>query len=200
MSFLRELWERWQRWQRRRLRHERTQALWRRAKERVAKVLRAYRSLPEHGKQGLRELPQRLQRLQEGIYEHLLVQDRILVHLPPSRWWQRLWYTGVSWWYRQQRQLDIAQTYDQMLQQLEQADRERNRALMQAKQIEAQVERWLVDLDVLHDRMMLLHSQPLSAPEAPPSLLETLQELQQEMENYQQSMEELRQWLNGSQR
>lgn len=200
MSLLHELWERWQRWQSRRLRHERTQKLWKQTKERVNKVLRAYQSLPNYGKQGLRDLPERLRRLQEGIYEHLLVQDRILVHLPPSRWWQRLWYTGVSWWYRQQRQYELAQTYDQMSDQLEQAEQHRTRVLMQAKQIEAQVERWLVDLDVLHDRILLLHSQPLSAPEPPPSLLETLQELQQEMENYQQGIDELRQWLDGTQR
>lgn len=195
--FLRAWLETWQRWQARRLRHGRTQALWRRTKERIAKVLQAYRSLPDYGKQGLREVPESLKRVQAGIYEHLLAQDRILVHLPPNRWWQQLWYTGMVWWHRQRNEHDLADTYRQMLLQLERADRERHRALQQAKHIEAQVERWLVELDVLHDRILLLHSQPLTAPAPPTGLLEALQTLQQEMATYQQSVEEVREWLNG---
>ncbi|MCS6831639.1 MAG: hypothetical protein RMM08_13030 [Armatimonadota bacterium] len=200
MSFLRNLLEKWRQWQLRRLRHGRTQALWERTKERVAKVLRVYRSLPEYQRQSLREIPQSLQRLQEGIYEHLLVQDRILVHLPPSRWWQQLWYTALTWWYEHRKEYALADTYRQMLHQLDEASRDRYRVLQQAKQIEAQVERWLVELDVLHDRMLLLRSQPVTAPEPPPGLVEALQTLQQEMEAYQRSIEEVQEWLDRRQR
>lgn len=197
---LRAWLERWRQWQARRLRHSRTQALWGKTKERIEKVRRTYRALPEFGRRGLPDIPEQLRRLQEDIYEYLLVQDNILVHLPPSRLWQRMWYTGVSWWYGRLKHYELAKTYEQLLYQLEQAERDRSRAWLQAKQIEARVERWLVELDVLHDKLLLLRSHPLTSPVPPPSLLETLQELQQEIENYQQSIEELRQWLDGNQR
>jgi hypothetical protein len=197
---LRAWLERWQRWQARRLRHRRTQALWRQARERAAKILRVYRSLPQYGKECLREMPERLQRLQAGIYEHLLQQDRILIHVPPDRRLQRWWYTALAWWHESRGEIELAITHRLTLKQLEEARRQRNRALLQARQIEAQVHQWLVALDVLHDKVLLLHSQPYTAPDPPEGLLETLQELQQEIGHYQQSIEEVEEWLDNRQR
>lgn len=195
--FLRAWLDRWRNWQARRLRHARTQSLWRQARERAASILRAYRSLPPHGRQCLRELPERLQRLQAGIYEHLLQQDCILVHLPPDRWLQRLWYTGLAWWHEHRGEIELAITHRLTLKQLEEARRHRNRALLQARQIEAQIHQWLVALDVLHDKVLLLHSQPQAPAEPPEGLLETLQELQQEIGHYQRSLEEMEEWLEN---
>lgn len=197
---LRAWLDRWRQWQARRLRHGRTQALWRQARERASRILRAYRSLPQHGRECLRELPERLQRLQAGIYEHLLQQDRILTHLPPDRWLQRLWYTGLAWWHEHRGEVELAITHRLTLKQLEEARRQRNRALLQARQIEAQVHQWLVALDVLHDRVLLLHSQPHAPAEPPEGLLEALQELQQEIGHYQQSLEEVEEWLENHRR
>lgn len=197
MMILRAWLEKWQRWQARRLRHGRTQALWRQTRERVTKILHAYRSLPQHGKQCLRELPESLPRLQAGIYEHLLQQDRILIHLPPNRWFERLWYAGLSWWHKQRGEIELANTHRLTLKQLEEARQQRDRALLAALQMEAQVLQWLVALDVLHDRVLLLHSQPRATPEPPAGLLEALQELQQEIGHYQQSLEEVEEWLDN---
>ncbi|GIV20950.1 MAG: hypothetical protein KatS3mg023_2701 [Armatimonadota bacterium] len=192
--------ERWQQWQARRLRHGRTQALWRRVRERAKRILRTYRSLPRHGKECLRELPESLQRLLAGIYEHLLQQDRILRHLPPDRWLQRLWYTGLAWWYEHRGEIELAITYRLTLKQLEESRRQRNHALLAARQIEAQIHQWLVALDVLHDRVLLLHSTPRVTTDPPKGLLEALQELQQEIGHYQQSLEEVEEWLENRRR
>jgi chromosome segregation ATPase len=192
--------EKWRQWQARRLRHGRTQALWRQARERAERILRTYRSLPRHGKECLRELPESLQRLLEGIYEHLLQQDRILRHLPPDRWFQRLRYTALAWWHEHRAEIELAITYRLTLKQLEEARRQRNRALLAARQIEAQIHQWLVALDVLHDRVLLLHSQPRVTTDPPEGLLEALQELQQEIGHYQQSLEEVEEWLENRRR
>jgi len=198
--FLRVWLDSWRRWQARRLRHGRTQALWKQAKERAARILRTYRALSSDRRECLRDLPDSLQRLQAGIYEHLLQQDRILIHLPPDRWFQRLWFTGLAWWYEHRGEIELAITYRLTLKQLEEARRQRNRALLAARQIEAQVHQWLVALDVLHDKVLLLHSQPRVAPEPPEGLLEALTALQQEISRYQQSVEEVEEWLNQHQR
>lgn len=189
--------EKWRYWQARRLHHGRTRDLWRQARERSAKILRTYRSLPEHVRQGLRELPDRLQRLQTGIYEHLLQQDRILTHVPPDRWLQQAWYTVLAWWHEHRGEIELAITHRLTLRHLEEARRQRNRALLRAKQIEAQVLQWLVAMDVLNDRIHLLHSQLRTVDEPPEGLLEALQELQQEVSHYQQSVEEVEEWLDN---
>lgn len=195
-----EAWlKKWRLFWARRLRHERTKGLWRQARERIGKILRAYRSLPEHARECLRELPDHLQRLQAGIYDHLLQQDRILIHVPPDRWLQRLWYSGLAWWHEHRGEVELAITYRLTLKQLQEARRHRNRTLLQAKQIEAQVQQWLVALDVLNDRVMLLHSQPRTAPTPPEGLLEALEGLQREISHYQQSVHEVEQWLNNRQ-
>ncbi len=198
--FLQAWLERWRAWRGRRLHHARTKALWAQARERVAKILRAYRSLPEHGRECLRELPDSLERLQKGIYQHLLQQDRILIHVPPDRWLQRLWFGGLAWWHEHRGEIELAITYRLTLKQLDEARRHRNQALLQARKIEAQVQQWLVALDVLHDRVVILHSQPMVTPQPPEGLLEALQGLQQEVSNYQQSLEEVQEWLNEGRR
>lgn len=198
--FSHALVQKWRFWRERRLHHARTRDLWRRTRERTAKILRTYRSLPEHARECLRDLPEHLQRLQAGIYEHLLQQDRILNHVPPDRWLQRTWYTVLAWWHEHRGEIELAITHRLTLRQLEEARRQRNRALLQAKQIEAQVHQWLVVLDVLHDRIVLLHSQPRTLPEPPQGLLEALQGLQQEVSHYQQSVEEVEEWLNHRRR
>lgn len=189
--------EKWRYWQARRLHHVRTKNLWRQARERAGKILRTYRSLPKHAQQCLRELPDRLQHLQAGIYEHLLQQDRILTHVPPDRWLQRAWYTVLAWWHEHRGEIELAIAHRLTLRQLEEARRQRNRALLQAKQIEAQVLQWLVAMDVLNDRLLLVHSQPRTVSEPPEGLLEALQGLQQEVSHYQQSVQEVEEWLDN---
>lgn len=189
--------ERWRYWRARRLHHGRTKNLWRQARERASRILRTQRSLPEHARQCLRELPGRLQRLQAGIYEHLLQLDRILIHVPPDRWLLRGWYALLAWWHEHRGEIEVAITYRLTLRQLEEATRQRNRALLQAKQIEAQVLQWLVALDVLNDRLRMLHSQPRTVTEPPKGLLEALQGLQQEVSHYQQSVQEVEEWLDN---
>ncbi len=198
--FVRAWLEKWHQWKARRLRHARTRSLWAQARERVSRILRAYRSLPGHGRACLRDLPESLERLQKGIYEHLLQQDRILIHVPPDRWFQRLWFGAIAWWHEHRGEIELAITYRLTLKQLEEARRHRNKVLLQARQIEAQVQQWLVALDVLHDRVVLLHSQPQAAPQPPEGLLEALRALQQEVSHYQQSLEEVEEWLNQGRR
>lgn len=198
--FLRAWVETWYRWRAQRLHHARTKALWRQARERVAKILRRYRSLPRNGRDCLRDLPDSLDRLQKGIYQHLLQQDRILVHVPPDRWLQRLWFRAMVWWHEHRGEVELAITHRLTLKQLEEARRHRDRALLQARQIEAQVQQWLVALDVLHDRVVLLHSQSTVAPQPPEGLLEALHGLQKEVANYQQSLDEVEEWLNRGRR
>mgnify|MGYP001770751860 FL=1 len=189
--------ERWRQWRARRLHHSRTRHLWWQARERAARILRAYRSLPKHAQECLRELPDQLQRLQAGIYAHLLQQDRILIHVPPDRWLQRVWYTLLAWWHEHRGAIELAITHRLTLRQLEEARRQRNRALLKAKQIEAQVGQWLVAMDVLYDRVLLLHSQPQATTQPPEGLLEALQGLQQEVSDYQQSVQEAEEWLDN---